>query len=260
MSHLGTRNQGTLLRVAANQSFPRRVWLRGITVDRVGRSGCRVPARCLYINAGSDDVWSACSDFMMHLYWHKPRLIMDDRLSKPEYLWNLSWLFGSVGNLVERKRLIHSLKLGREQKDDNWVAKILGDLSGANRQTGPHGAGIPQAKETSEIFEQLDDMAEQAGALLCCCTMAANSTPQRNTYRALSTSSRTSGLPRYMAPGAIRKRPSATPRYMLGEAKSEVLRALRAWTYEECEQINRMLSIEDNAGTPGEPDKELFVF
>ena len=128
------------------------------------------------IDAGSEDVWGACSGFIMHLYWHKPRLIMlgpkiealpDDHPSKPEYLWDLSWLFDSVGNVVERKRLLtHGLKLGREREDNYWVAKILGDLSDANRQMGLPGEGIPQAKEASEIFEQLGYTEKQADALI----------------------------------------------------------------------------------------------
>ena len=128
------------------------------------------------IDAGSEDVWSACSGFMTHLYWYKPRLIKlgpkiealpDNHPSKPEYLWDLSWLFDSVGNLVERKRLLtYGLKLGREREDDHWVAKILGDLSDANRQMGLPGEGIPQAKEASEIFEQLGYTARQADSLI----------------------------------------------------------------------------------------------
>jgi len=57
------------------------------------------------INAGSRDVWSACSRFTNRLYWHKPRLVVlgpkiealpDEHPFKAPCLWNLSWLFFSV--------------------------------------------------------------------------------------------------------------------------------------------------------------------
>lgn len=75
-------------------------------------------------------------------------------------------MFDSVGDLVGRKRLlIRDLNLGRVQKDENWVAKILGDLSDANLQTGLHRKGISQVKKASEIFEQ-PDTAEKADTLI----------------------------------------------------------------------------------------------
>jgi tetratricopeptide (TPR) repeat protein len=80
------------------------------------------------IDANSVDVWDACAYFMRHLYWHKPRLVVlgpkieglpDDHPSKPQCLFQLSWLFDSVGNHVERKRLlVHALKLWRERGDE----------------------------------------------------------------------------------------------------------------------------------------------
>ena len=57
------------------------------------------------IDPNSGDVWDACTHFMEHLYWHKPRLVVlrskieglpDDHHSKPQCLFELSRLFGSV--------------------------------------------------------------------------------------------------------------------------------------------------------------------
>jgi hypothetical protein len=77
------------------------------------------------IDTDSVDAWYACARFMNHLYWHKPRLVMlgpkiealpDDHPSKAQCLRYLSWLFKSVGNHTERKRLLtHALKLRRER-------------------------------------------------------------------------------------------------------------------------------------------------
>jgi len=124
------------------------------------------------IDANSKDIWNACSDFMAHLHWHKPRLVVlgpriealpDDHPSKPCCLRDLSWLFDLVGNTVVRKRLLtHALKLWRERGDDNQVAKMLRILSDANRLMDLYDEGIQQAKEASEIFEQLGDTVEQA--------------------------------------------------------------------------------------------------
>jgi hypothetical protein len=77
----------------------------------------------------SGGVWDACVNFMDHLYWHKPRLVIlgrkiealtDDHPSKLECLFQLSQLFQRVGNYAECKRLLtHALKLSREQGDDH---------------------------------------------------------------------------------------------------------------------------------------------
>jgi tetratricopeptide (TPR) repeat protein len=128
------------------------------------------------IDANSDNIWNACIDFMRHLNLHKRRLIIlrpkieelpDDHRSKPDCLFELSWLFWSVGNLVECKKLLaHSLELWRERGSDRNVARMLRDLSEANQIMGLHEEGIQQAKEASEIYERLGDTAEQARCLV----------------------------------------------------------------------------------------------
>ena len=124
----------------------------------------------------STDVWDACARFIDNLYWHKPRLIMlgpkieafpDGHPSKAECLQNLSWLVHSVGNQVERKRILtHTLKLRRERGDDCQVALTLSFLSDANQLIGLPGEGIQQAKETSEILGRLGDIVNQVKSLL----------------------------------------------------------------------------------------------
>ena len=128
------------------------------------------------IDANSDGVWSACVDFMRHLYWHKRRLVIlkpkierlpDDHRSKPECLFQLSWLFETVGNWVECKRLLtHALKLQRERGNDRGVALVLGGLSNANWQLDHTEEGIKQAEEALKIYEDLGDMEEQAQCLV----------------------------------------------------------------------------------------------
>ena len=124
------------------------------------------------IDKNSVSVWDACAGFMEHLYWHKPRFVMlgtkieelpDDHPSKPQCLFRLSWLFGSVGNRVKEKQLlVHTLKLWREQGDEFQVAETLSSLSGANRWLGLHKEGIPQVKEALKIYEQLNNTIKQA--------------------------------------------------------------------------------------------------
>jgi len=127
------------------------------------------------IDPDSGDVWVACANFMEHLRWHKKRLtalqpkiegLPDDHNSKPECLSQLSWLFYSVGNYMERKRLlVHALKLWREGGDDYGAAQALRDLSDTNRLMGLPKEGIEQAKEASEIYEKLGDRMAQAKCL-----------------------------------------------------------------------------------------------
>ena len=128
------------------------------------------------IDANSEIVWGACAKFMAQLYWHKSRVVMlgpkiealpDGHPSKPQCLSELSRLFDSVGNFVERKRLLsHSLKLWRERGDDLQVAQTLRILSDANRLMCQYKEGISQAKEASEIYERLGEVVGQADTLV----------------------------------------------------------------------------------------------
>jgi len=128
------------------------------------------------IDANSEDVWDACCNFMHHIYWHKPRVVMlgpkieappDDHPSKLRCLQEFSLLFGLVGNWVEQKRILtRILKLRRERGDDHLVALTLSYLSDANRLLGLYEEGIQQAKEGSDIFERLGDTGEQARCLI----------------------------------------------------------------------------------------------
>ena len=127
------------------------------------------------IDTKPDGIWDTCAHFLEHLQQHKPRLVglgskieelSDDNLSKPQCLYQLSQLFGSVGNHVERKRLLsHTLKIWRERGDGHQVAPTLERLSDANRMLGLYDEGIQRAKEALEVYEQLGDTAGQAECL-----------------------------------------------------------------------------------------------
>ena len=128
------------------------------------------------IDADSINIWNACSGFMDHLYWHKPRLVTlgpkieglpDDHPLKAQCLQALSRLSGSVGNFVERKRLLTpSLKLWRERGDGYQVALVLSYLSDTNLRLGLHKEGISQTLEALEIFERLGDTVKRAWCLI----------------------------------------------------------------------------------------------
>ena len=127
------------------------------------------------IDASSVDAWDVCAYFMAHLFWHKSRLIVlgpkieglpDGHPSKPGCLSELSRLFDSVGNNVERKRLlVQSLELHRERGSDRQVADTLRLVSLANQELGLYEEGMQQAKEALGIYEQLDDITGQARSL-----------------------------------------------------------------------------------------------
>ena len=124
------------------------------------------------INTNSASTWDACTHFMQHLIWHKPRLVMlgpkieglsDDNPFKAYCLFQLSRLFQAVGNDVENKRLlIYSLKLRRKEGNDLQVAETLRHISAANQALGLHREGIQQAKEALEICQQLNNRLGQA--------------------------------------------------------------------------------------------------
>ena len=127
------------------------------------------------IDAESDDIWDTCANFMGHLYWHKKRLVTlgsrieglrDDHPSKPLCLIRLSRLFQSVGNEMERKRVLaHALKLYRERGDDKRVARTLRSLSDANRHLHLHKEGIRQVEEASEIHKRLGNTERETWCL-----------------------------------------------------------------------------------------------
>ena len=128
------------------------------------------------IDANSGDVWDACVNFMKHLYWHKSRLVIlrsrieglpDDHRFKPKCLFALSQLFDTVGNHVERKRLLtHTLKLERERGDNHQVVQMLRHLSDVTQNMGHSEEGIQLAKEALGISELLSDLVEQARCLI----------------------------------------------------------------------------------------------
>ena len=128
------------------------------------------------VGTNSDGVWDACASFIRHLNIHKPRQTVlgsrieglpDDHRSKPDCLFRLSQLFNSIGNHMDRKRLlIHALELERRRGENGQVARTLGDLADANRRLNLHEEGIPCAREASEICERLGDTVGQAGRLL----------------------------------------------------------------------------------------------
>jgi tetratricopeptide (TPR) repeat protein len=127
------------------------------------------------VDGDTDDAWGACSHFVEHLLWHKPRRIVlgskiealpDDHRHKPQCLTLLSQLFQQIGNRAEQKRLLtHTLVLERRRGDDYQVADTLRFLSDANRLLGLHEEGIQQTKEASEIYERIGDAIGQIRCL-----------------------------------------------------------------------------------------------
>ena len=118
-----------------------------------------------------DEIWGACADFTKHLYRHKPRFtvlrsrmegLSDEHHSKPQCLFNLSELFGFLGNDAERKRLLtHALELERGRGDGERVARTLMKLGDANRRLHLYEEGIRQSQEALEIYERLGDVEGQ---------------------------------------------------------------------------------------------------
>ena len=128
------------------------------------------------IDADSAGVWIACNNFMNHLYWHKPRLVVlgpklealpDNHPSKPHCLLSLSQVFDRVGNWEEKKQmLIQSLGLWRERGNDYWVAETLKNLSEANRLMDLLEEGIQQAREALGIYGRLGRTGERVYCLI----------------------------------------------------------------------------------------------
>jgi len=127
-------------------------------------------------DVNSEGVWDTCCNFMLHLFWHKNQLTIlgqkieglpDGHPSKPGCLFMLAKLFDSVGNWVERKRLLAcALDLWREWRGDDGVALALMSLSESNQMIGLREEGIRQAREPLEIYERLGDTEQQADCLI----------------------------------------------------------------------------------------------
>jgi len=127
------------------------------------------------IDTNSRSVWDACSSFINHLYWHKPRFTVlgprieelpDDHPCKPLCSFELSRLFGETGNNIECKRVLtRALELWKGRGDDHQVAQALRDLSDVNRLLGLRKEGIECAEEALKISERLGGTMEQAFCL-----------------------------------------------------------------------------------------------
>ena len=127
------------------------------------------------VDGKADEIWNVCSCFMSHLYWHKPRRIVlgkkvealpDDHRLKIKCLLSLAWLFHSIGNHVEKKQTLdYTLKLAREQGNEDWIARVLGELSDTNRMLGFCKEGIPQAREALEIHQRVSVTVDQGRCL-----------------------------------------------------------------------------------------------
>jgi len=127
------------------------------------------------IDPNSRRVWDACSFFILHLYWHKPRLTVlgprieelpDDHPCKSRSLFRLALLFGGVGNHMECKRVLtHTLELWRGQGRDFGAAEALRRLSDTNRMLGLHKEGVQCVEEALKIYERLDNTVGQARCL-----------------------------------------------------------------------------------------------
>jgi len=128
------------------------------------------------VDATSGGVWDACADFMKHLVWYKPRVVMlgpgigalaGDHPSKLECLLQLSELLLRVGDHMESiKLLFYTEKLSRERGDDRQLARTLRQLSVVHGLLGLYEQGARRAKESLEISERLGDAAEQARCLI----------------------------------------------------------------------------------------------
>ena len=87
------------------------------------------------IDPDRDDIWAPFYHFIEHLYWHKPRktvlgpkikALLDYYSITPEYLFELSLLFGRVRNHPKRKQLLaHTLGFEKRPGDDYQVIQTL---------------------------------------------------------------------------------------------------------------------------------------
>ena len=125
------------------------------------------------INTGGSDVWDACSHFLDHLYWQKPRQtvlgskiegLSDTHPSKARCMLGLSRLLVTIGNKAEGQRfLVLTLMLEREWRDDSLVATALQSLPRV--KAGLRREGIQQAREAVGICERLGNTLGRANCL-----------------------------------------------------------------------------------------------
>ena len=127
------------------------------------------------IDVNSENIWRTCVNFLGYLYWHKTRLttlgpkieaLPDDNPDKWDCLFEISRLVKAVRNYPEAKRLLTVLlKLSRDQGDLLSIARALSNLSETNGLLNLREEGIREAREASEIFEQLGEKVDQTGCL-----------------------------------------------------------------------------------------------
>jgi tetratricopeptide (TPR) repeat protein len=146
------------------------------------------------IDGDSDNVWEACANFMNHLRWHKNRPTVlrakveglpDGHCCKPKFLYELSRLFGSIGNFVYSKRLlVHTLRLERERGDDRGVGRALRELAGMDNRLD-RLEGKQQAKEAFEIYERLGETVGQARCLITLALLSSSDPREEALFRAI---------------------------------------------------------------------------
>ena len=127
------------------------------------------------VNPDSGDAWDTCVKFLGLLESHKPRpTILGTKIEalpnnhpfKPDCLVELGLLWGSIGNQMERMRLLDlALGIFRERGHDDRVAFVLLRLSLTNLAVSRYGEGLPQVKEALEIYERLEETVNRAWCL-----------------------------------------------------------------------------------------------
>ena len=154
------------------------------------------------IDAGSDSVWEACANFLVHLRWHKLRPTVlgsrieglpDGHLSKPRCLAQLAWMLDSLGNYSETRRILTCIiKLWKKRGNDYVVAETLKSLASVNMRIGDCVEGISRAKEALAIYEKLGD---RVGLVDCLHRLALLYVHDNQVDAAEDLSSRTIDLP-----------------------------------------------------------------
>ena len=127
------------------------------------------------VDPDSEETWEACPRFLQHLRWHKPRRTMlkkkieglpDDHRYKPQCLFQVAGLYGSIGDYTERASLLnHGLKIEQDRGDEYEVAHSLQSLSWNNLFQRRYEEGIDNARKAMEIFERLGQTMNYAACL-----------------------------------------------------------------------------------------------